>query len=152
MGIGYSVNPDPDRTSKALGKELAIKPRDSIEVCRAIRGMKLEAAKELLEDVIEKKRAIPYRRHNRWKAHQKGTGPGGYPKKATQGILKVIEEAEANAEYKGLEPEELWISHAAAQRAGEIPGSRPRARGRATDWNQSLTHIEIVLEERKEDL
>ncbi len=150
MGIGYSTDPDPDRTSKALGKELQIKQKDSVEVCRAIRGRELEEAKSFLEDVIDQKQAVPYRRHHRNKPHQKGTGPGGYPKRAAEGILDILEQAEANAEYKGLEPERLWVQHAASQRAGQIQGTRPRARGRATAWNQDLTHIEIVLEERAE--
>lgn len=150
MGLGYSVNPDPDRTAKALGRELAIKPRDAIEICRHIRGMTLDQAKEALQGAIDKTRAIPVRRHMGSVSHQKGTGPGKYPVKAAGRILAVIEEAEANAEYKGLETEELKVAHAACQRANVIEGSRPRARGRATAWNTSLVHIEIVLEEERE--
>lgn len=149
MGIGYSVKPDPDKTSKALGKELAIKPRHAIEVCRKIRGMKADEAITFLEDVVAKKRAVPFRRHVIQVAHKKGMGPGKYPVKTAAAILKVVKQAESNAEYKGLETENLWVTHAACQRAGHLPGSMPRARGRATAWNTHLSHIEIVLEERE---
>lgn len=152
MGIGYSVDPDPDVTAKAMGRELAIKPRDAIEVCNAIRDRPLEEVKDYLEAVIEKEQAVPVRRHTGKKSvsHQKGTGPGKYPVKVSREILGVVEEAESNAEYKGLDTENLTVSHAACQRAGEIEGTRPRARGRATAWNQSLCHIEIVVEEEAE--
>lgn len=153
MGIGYSVDPDPDVTAKALGRELAIKPRDAIEVCRWIRGRDLERVKDDLEAVIEKRKAVPYRKSSGPKgySHQKGTGPGRFPVKVSGEILEIVEQAEANAEYKGLDTENLTVSHAACQRAGKIEGQRPRARGRATSWDQSLCHIEIVLEEEGED-
>ncbi len=151
MGIGYSVNPDPDVTAKAMGRELQIKPRDAIEICREVRGKGLEEAKTYLEGVIDKTQPVRYRRHQGKVSHQKGTGPGRFPVKAAGKILDVVEEAEANAEYKGLDTETMTLSHAACQRAGEIEGTRPRARGRATSWNQSLCHIEIVVEEEVED-
>ncbi|PSG97318.1 50S ribosomal protein L22 [Thermoplasmatales archaeon SW_10_69_26] len=153
MGIGYSVDPDPDVTSKALGKELQIKPRDAIEVCREVRGRSLDDAKEFLQAVIEKDEAVPYRKDSGpgSYSHQQDTGPGRYPVKVSENILDIIEQAEANAEYKGLEPDDLFVMHAAAQKAGEIEGTRPRARGRATSWNTSLTHVEIVLEEEREE-
>ncbi len=151
MGIGYSVNPDPDVTAKALGRELAIKPRDAIEVCRAIRERDLEDAKTFLEGVIAKETPVPYRKHQGKVSHQKGTGPGRFPVKVARAILDVIEEAEANAEYKGLDTENMTLSHAACQRAGKVEGTRPRARGRATSWDQSQCHIEIVVEEEVED-
>lgn len=147
MGIGYSVDPDPDVTAKALGNELAIKPRDAIEVCREIRDRPLQEVKDFLEDVTEKKQAVPYRRHQGKVSHQKGTGPGRYPVKVARTILDVVEQAEANAEYKGLDTENMTLTHAACQRAGKIEGRRPRARGRATSWDQSLCHIEIVVRE-----
>ena len=149
MGIRYSINPDPDKTAKALGKEMAIKSRSAIEVCRALRGLKVADAKQYLEDVQAKKRAIPYRRHMGQVGHRKGIGPGKYPVKVCAAVGKVLAQAEANAEYKGLEPDDLVVVHAAAQRAGQMPGHMPRARGRATAWNTDLTHIEIVVEERE---
>lgn len=151
MSIGYSVDPDPDVTAKALGRELPIKPRDAIEVCREIRGMGLAEAKEYLEGVVDKTQPVRYRRHQGKVSHQKGTGPGRYPVKVAGEILDLLTEAEANAEYKGLDTETMRVLHAACQRAGEIEGTRARARGRATAWNQSLCHIEIVVEEEVED-
>ena len=58
----YSVQGlDPDKTAIASGRDLRIKPKTSREICHALKGMKLEDAKQFLVDVIDKKRAVPYR-------------------------------------------------------------------------------------------
>src|SRR5919109_378111 len=143
MAQGYSIHPDPDKTSRALGREVDVKPKHGVEVCRAIRGRSLVEAKDYLEQVIAKKKAVPFRRHVRFLAQQKGVGPGAFPVKASTEILKLLNHAESNAEYKGLDTERLWVLHAATHGASVLPGSMPRARGRATPWNKSLAHIEI---------
>jgi len=56
---GYSVKEfDPDRAVRCSGRELKISPKAAVEICRKLRGMRLDSAKELLEAVTKKKRAI----------------------------------------------------------------------------------------------
>ena len=62
-------------------------------------------------------------------------------------ILKVLENAEANAEFKGLDTEKLFIEHISSHRGVIIPGYIPRAFGRMTPFNTPTTHIQIVLQE-----
>jgi len=149
---GYSLTRiDPDRTALASGRNLRISFKHAVEICRAIRGMKLEDAMRLLEDVIRKRRAIPFRRYHGKVAHRReleGWPAGRYPVKAAREILKVLENARANAEYKGLDTSRLWVVHAAAQKGLKIRKYIPRAFGRATPFFSQLTHIEIALEER----
>ncbi|PTD94314.1 50S ribosomal protein L22 [archaeon SCG-AAA382B04] len=149
--IEYSIDPDPKTTSKAMGRELHISPKDSVEICDSIRGKDLSKAKEILKGVINKEKPIAYKKHNKKKGHRKGIekwDTGGYPEKAASEILKVIENAESNAEYKGLEINKLRIKHIAAKRGTEIEGMMPRAFGRATPKNTKTTHVEVVLEEK----
>lgn len=149
--IGYSIDPDPETTAKAMGRELHISPKDSVEICNSIRGKDLEEAKNTLELVINKEKPIPFRKHNKKKGHRKnlnGWDAGGYPVKAAKEILKVLENAENNAEYKGLEIEKLKIKHISAKKGQEIEGMMPRAFGRATPKNTQTTHLEVVLEEK----
>lgn len=149
--IEYSIDPDPEKTSKAMGRELHISPKDSAEICDSIRGKDLEKAKETLRGVINKEKPIPFRKHNKKKGHRKGIqkwDSGGYPEKAASEILKVIENAESNAEYKGLDTNKLRVKHIAAQKGREIEEMMPRAFGRATQKNTKTTHIEVVLEEK----
>jgi len=144
---GYTVQTDPDVTAKAIGKELPISPRHSREICKMIRGMDVEEAKGVLGEVIELKKAVPMRRFKKRVSHKAGVGPGRYPQKAAKAILKVVENAAANAEYKGLEPDSMVLATVSSSLGRTIPGHRPRAYGRATQWNQQTVNVEIVLEE-----
>jgi len=72
---------------------------------------------------------------------------GRYPVKAAQKILKVLEGAEANAEYKGFDLEKLRIIHASAYPGMKIKRSIERAFGRSTPRFETLCHVELVLEE-----
>jgi large subunit ribosomal protein L22 len=109
--------------------------------------MTTEKAKALLEGIIALKQPLPAIYHNRKRAHQKGIGPGSFPQKAARYMLKILENAENNAEYKGFDVENMKISHITAYRGRTIRGIMPRAQGRATDKNTITTNIEIVLEE-----
>ncbi len=154
MGYGYSVELSPedeDVTAKAAGREMEIKPRDAVNICKVLRGKPLTWAKDYLRDVIDKKQAVPYPKHNLHVSHRKGNmAAGKYPVKASKGILSVLENAEANAEYKGLDPETMDVWHIAMQKAAPLEGQMPRAQGRATAWNTARSHIEVVLREQEE--
>jgi len=151
LGYSYNKKIDEDRTVKATGKELRISHKDSVEICREIKGKRLGYAKQFLEEVIDIKRAVPYRRFNKGIAHRRGLSnafAGAYPKKAATYILKLLKDSEANAEFKGLDIERLFIKHIQAKRGRVIKGFIPRAMGRATPHNTTTTHIEVFLDER----
>ena len=147
----YSIQGlDPDRTAIASGRDLRISPKAAREICHRIKGMKLEKAKEVLEEVIESKTPIPYRRHNKKVAHRKGAqgfDAGRFPQKAAGVILKLLDSVESNAEFKGLYTDRLKIIHIAANRARVVRNYIPRAFGRSSPHFNHLTHIEIAVEE-----
>lgn len=147
--VGYSIKVDPENTARAIGLELRISPKHSLEICNAIRGMKLEDAKKYLEDVAELKVAVPFKRYNKYVGHRrgKGFGPGRYPQRAAKEVLKLLESVEHNAEYGGLDTENVRIKHITAYRGRVYEGRKPRAHGRATDWNTDTVNIEIIVEE-----
>ena len=145
----YSTELDPDKTAKAYGYELHCSPKDSKNIARALRGMKVEAAKQYLEEVIELKRAVPAIYHRGKISHQKGIGPGKFPQKAAGYLLKILKNAENNAEYKGFDVENMRIKHMAAYRGRIIKGFMPRAHGRASDKNKMTTNVEIIIEEEE---
>ncbi len=147
MVSGYTAIADPDTTAKALGKEMPVSPKFAREVAGMIRGMKVETAQKALEDVIDKKRAVPLKRYNKRVSHKAGVGPGRYPVKAAKAILGVINSAAANAEYKGLDVSNMAIATITVSRGRTIPGHMPRAHGRATQWNQETVNLEIILQE-----
>lgn len=145
--FGYSCKVE-EPCAKAMGRELRISPKDAVEICREIKGMKLREAQSYLEEVVKGERAVPFRRHAKKVAHHKGTkGAGAFPAKAAKAILEVLKNAEANAAYKGLDAEKLKVVHASASRGIILPGILPRAFGRATPYNRPLTNVQIVLKE-----
>ncbi len=154
MGYGYSLQLDEkaaEKVARASGRDIPVKPKFAVEVVRSIKGRSVANAKKYLADVIALKAAVPFRKTRRHIKHQKGVGPGKFPVNVAKAVLKVLENAEANAEYKGLEPEDMVVFHACAHRASPIPGMMPRAYGRATQWNKTTSHIEIMIREKGTD-
>ncbi|HEY3272865.1 MAG TPA: 50S ribosomal protein L22 [Methanocella sp.] len=148
--VEYAAQYDPATTAKAMAYEINVSPKHCVEILRQLRGMKVVRAKTYLEHVIEKTESVPFKRFARnvgHKRHQSGWASGRYPVKASKEILKLIKHAEANAEYKGLEPENMTIIHATSKKGRVIQGVMPRAMGRATPWNIELVTVEIVLGE-----
>jgi len=149
--INYAyIEDDKNKTAKALGRSLKISPKHAREICNKIKGMQVENAREYLEDVIEMKKAVPFKKHNKKVGHRRGLEgwpTGRYPVKAATQILDVLKNAEANAEYKGLDSENLRIMHISSHRGYIIRGWTPRAFGRASPFNKPTTHIQIVLGE-----
>jgi len=153
---GYSITEeelDPEKTVKASGRELRVSHKSAREICKTIKGMMLTQAKQYLKDVIAKKKAVPYTRFKKKAGHRHGlvkAYAGRYPIKASKEILKILEEAEANAENKGLDSDRLRIIHASAYPGMKIKRYMRRAHGRVTPKFNILCHIEIALEEKPE--
>lgn len=145
--MGYSVEVDEETTARAYGNELPISPKKAREVCRALHKMPLEEAKAYLEAVLAKRQAVPYRRYKMAVAHKKGMAGGGYPVEVARHLLRLLGNAESNAEYKGLDPEAMVVAHIAAYKGRPRKAFRPRAYGRATPWTKETTNVEVVLEE-----
>ena len=148
---GYSVTDlNQEKTAKASGREMRVSPKHAREVCNTIKGMKLDQAKDYLRQVMLKKKAVPFRRFNKKVGHRHGLVKGfsgRYPVKTAKHILMVLEGAEANAEYKGLDMERLKIIHASAYPGMKIKRFIPRAFGRSSPRFNTLSHVELVLEE-----
>jgi large subunit ribosomal protein L22 len=151
---GYSItNLDPAKTVKCAGRELRVSHKAAREVCTAIKGMMLDQAKEYLNKVVAKRQPVPFRRYNKTLGHRHGVVnafAARYPTKTAKAVLKILEGAEANAEFKGLDVERLRIIHAAAYPGMKIKRFIQRAFGRSSPKVQTLTHIEVVLEQTEE--
>jgi len=131
---------------------LRIKPKHSRELCTCLKGMKLEHAKKFLEDVIQMKQSVPFRRHKKKQAHRKDLKQfkwyaGRYPIKAAARIYEIITAVESNAEYKGLDVDLCRVIHAATHRSRIIKRYIQRAHGRSSAKDKHLSHVEIVLYE-----
>jgi len=114
--------------------------------------MRANLARDYLEDVIALKRAVPFKRYARNVAHKHGlvgADAGRFPQKAAKAVLVVLDNALANAEYKGMESDKMRIFHAGTLKGRTIRGWMPRAMGRATPKNTETVSVEMVLSEVK---
>jgi large subunit ribosomal protein L22 len=151
--FGYSITGlDKDKTAVASGRDLKVSPKNTREVANTIKGMYLEQAKRFLEGVIFMQQPVPFKRHNKKVGHRRGLKPfkwasGRYPEKSARIMYEVLSNAEANAEYKGLDTERCRIIHAAVMKGRIIKRYIERAHGRSTPYYDALVHIEIVLME-----
>jgi large subunit ribosomal protein L22 len=147
---GYSARSALGEGVKASGRDMRISPKAAREICRSIRGARLDEARRFLQDVIDMKRAVPYRRHKKEVPHKAGLDKwfaGRYPVKAARAILKVLDSLEANCEDQGFDVERVRLVHVAAQRARVLKRFVPRAFGRSSPNYEHLTHIELLAEE-----
>lgn len=147
--IAYSYKPaDETKAAKAMGYEIPMSFKHAVEICREIRGKKISEAMKFLEDVIAMRTPVPMRKYKKKVAHKNIPGwyAGRYPQKAAKEILKVLKNLKANAEYKGLNVDELTIVHAQAKKGRTIVRYVPRAFGRAVPKRKILTTVEFVAE------
>ena len=152
MSTRYSTVSDSATTAQAYGRDLPCSPKSGRNVARAIKGMPVTRAKEFLGEVMELKTAVPFRVRVRKIHHRKGgIGSGRYPVQTVKCMLKVLESAEANAEYKGLDKDRLVITHSTAYQGTVVQAYTPRAQGRATPHYNRLTNFEVVLTQSGEE-
>ena len=104
-----------------------------------------------LADVVALKKAIPFRHFNRNVAHKRGLpgnwDAGRYPVKASKAYIRILESIKKNAEYTGLDTENLEIIHVSANRGRAQKAFFPRAMGRASPKVRETVNIEIVVRE-----
>jgi len=142
-GYNYTFQEyDEKKMARAVGVSLPISHKQAVEICRHLKERPVARAKAILDNVLKKKEAIPYRRFNQDTPHKPGMAAGRYPQISSKEILKLIESVEANANAKGIS-NDLFITHmnahkaSASPRSGRTPGEAKRA------------HVEIVIEEKK---
>ena len=142
-------NYDSTRHVRASMREKKISHKHAREIASAIKGLTVEKARDYLQDVIKHKRSIPFRRFKNQVGHRTDPGvmAGRYPEKAVTEVLKLLDNLESNAEYKGMDMDRLKIINATAQKGVIIQRIIPRAQGRATPKNNVMTHFEIVAQE-----
>ena len=152
MATYYSTVSDPATTAQAYGRDMPCSPKSGRNVARAIKGMPVVRAKAFLEDVMELKTAVPFKVRVRKIHHRKGgIGSGKYPVQTVKCMLKVLESAEANAEYKGLDKDRLVITHSTAYQGNVIQAYTPRAQGRATPHYNRLCNFEVILTQASDE-
>jgi large subunit ribosomal protein L22 len=144
-------NFDKTRHVRAALREKDISHKHAREIALAMKGMSIEKAREFLENVIAKRIAVPYRRHNNEVAHRSnirdGFFSGRFPKKAAGEFLRLLDNLESNGEYKGMDLDRLKIISAVVHKGTKLERFTPRAMGRSSPKIDTLVHVELVAQE-----
>lgn len=152
----YSKEPtNPQKSVKAQGSDLRVHFKNTHEAGAAIRGMTLSRAQVFLNNVIEKKEIVPFRRFkigvkgkpqcNTWKVPV-----GRWPKKSADVLLRLLKNAESNAELQGMDTENLVVSHIQVNKAMRGRRRTFRAHGRINAFMSQPCHVEMFLSEPEE--
>ena len=126
--------------AKALN--LPVSTKHCIEICRTLRFKDVSYAKQFLQEVVELKRAVPFKRFVMNMGHKKGMSTGRSPVKAASEILKLLKSVESNAHFKGLNTGSLKITKFVANRAPIPMGGGRHSTG------TKRTHVEVEVKER----
>ena len=148
--FGYAFqNYDSTRHVRASMREKQISHKHAREIAVQIKGLSIEKARDYLQSVVNKQRAVPFRRYKNQVGHRSDPGvmSGRYPEKSATEFLKLLDNLESNAEYKGMDLDRLKIVNATVHKGVLIKRFTPRAMGRATPKNNVLTHAELVAQE-----
>lgn len=150
------LNSKSDRVAKARGSHLRTHFKNTRETAKSITGLELKAAKQYLNDVLEGKRCILFRRYNGGvgrtaQAKNEGStnGQGRWPKKSVEFVLGLLKNAESNAEMEGsLDMDNLYVQTVVVNKAMKGRRRTYRAHGRVNPYQSSPCHIEVVLAEK----
>ncbi|CEP07135.1 hypothetical protein [Parasitella parasitica] len=154
--VRYAATPaNPAKAAKSRGSYLRVHFKNTHEVAAAVKGLKLSKAYAYLNNVTEHKQVIPFRRFNGGvgrasQAKEFGTTQGRWPVKSVKFVTDLLKNAESNAEAKGLNVEELYISSIVVNQAPKHRRRTYRAHGRINPFMSSPSHIEVVLTEKDE--
>lgn len=154
----YSVEPEvPEKTSKSRGSHLRVHFKHCREIAHYTNGMKVDKALKILDDVLEFKAVIPFVKYTggigRKAMAKQCKAPGSkgrWPVKATVVYRDLLRNARSNAETKGLDTDNLVITHSQVNRAPAGRRRTYRAHGRIGKYASQPAHVEIILTESDE--
>ena len=125
---GYALKKNEKKSAKVFGRGLPISTKDSVAICRKLSGMNLEKGKSFLLGMLSEKRSID----------------GKFHTKAAFEIIGLLNSAESNAEFKGLNPDRMIISASAHEGYTFYRPRRFKVHGR----KKKVTHVQVVLQEK----
>ena len=104
-------NYDATRHVRSSVREKDMSHKHAREVAVAIKRLANEKARDLLLAVINQKRAVAFRRYKNQVGHKADPGmmAGRYPQKTAKEFIKVLDNLESNAEYKGMDLDRLKL-------------------------------------------
>merc|ERR1712055_147945 len=133
------------------------KPKNAHATVKRLKGMSLERAEKFLKNVLDRKECVPFFRFNsgvgqcsqakQWKNNQ-----GRWPAKSARHALDVLSNLKNNAQFKGLDTEKMSITHTSIHRAPKMRRRTYRAHGRINPCMSTPCHVQIIAEEKQDEV
>lgn len=113
-----------ENTARAILRYAHLSPYKARQVINLIRGKDIATALAILSQI---------------------------PKKSARIVEKVLKSAIANAEFKGMDIDNLYISKIHAEEGPMLKRYAPKAHGRATMIRRRFSHIYVYLAEKQQE-
>lgn len=150
----YSEIAGEKNVAKAILKNRHASLKYSTEIAREIKGMRLDKAEAFLKRIASKQEFLPLRRYSTKGAHRKGdarsfTKAGRYPGKTAGCFLDLLENVKANADYKGMDAENLLIASVFASQGYARRSHQKQGNISGKSYKRKSAHLEIVVREAR---
>lgn len=145
---------DSKKIAKAIAKNQRASLKFSTEIVREIKGKRVDSVEKFLQRILEKKEWLPLRRYKKKTGHKKGSAKsftkiGGTPVGTVRVFLNLLNTVKANADYKGLDADNLIITHVFASQGFRRYSSQSQGRTAGKRRRRKSVHLEIAVVEAK---
>jgi ribosomal protein L22 len=123
--IKYATKINDKKSAKVFGRSLPVSTKDSIIICRKISGMNFAKARDFLVGMLSEKRSIDGRFHTNTALE----------------MVKLLDSAASNAEFKGLDADGMVVKASAHE---GFTYFRPR-RFKMHRRKKKVTHVQVIL-------
>ncbi len=142
------------RIAKAVMKNKPISLKYSLEIISNIKGQRLDKSVAWLNRILRMEEFLPLRVYNKKVPHRRGDAKmfakaGRYPLRAVKAFIGLLNTVKANADYKGLDSENLLITHAFASQGFARMSYQSQGRISGKARKRKSAHIEIVVREAR---
>jgi len=156
--VKYSRQPaEPAKSAKCRISDLRAHYKNTYNVARSVKGWKLNKAIKYMDNVLEHRQIIPFRRYNggigrHAQAKVFKVTQGRWPEKCVKSVRELLINLRANAESAKLNVDDCVITHVVVQRA--VSGRRRtyRAHGRISPYLSSNCHVEFHCVQQAKDV
>lgn len=123
----------------ARGQDLGISKKHCMAILSFIRGRKIDEAIMILERVLKKRQAVPFRGYEIPHRKGKGISEGRYPRNASREMIRILKSLQANASTVNVDLDKAVLS-------GKVnDASRPFKRGGSQRFKR--VHVEVWVKE-----
>ena len=142
------------KIAKAIAKNQPVSTKYATELCKYVKGKKVSIVEKTLQRIIEKQEFLPLKKYNKKVAHRAGESKNGvksgrFPGKLCSMFLVLLDSVKANADFKGLDSENLMIAHCFASRGFTRRSVQPKGAISGKRRRRKSTHVEVIVREAK---